>query len=199
MNGACRSPLIVDDVHGTVGGAFSSRSNLIVDPACGASSGADERRRAPRPRRTATPAARLFTRTRIHDAERDVRQQRAEREEQRAGAGAAGDEVDVARAQRVEHQPAEARPRGDHFDRERSAEQRADDQAVDRGDRTQRRLERVAPDDARPRDAAREARPARTARRSPRSSPATAAARTSRRAAARSPPPARPGGAADRA
>ena len=46
----------------------------------------------------------------------------------------------------------------DHLDRERSAEQRADDQAVDRGDRPQRRLERVAPDDARARHAAGERR-----------------------------------------
>ena len=78
---------------------------------------------------------RLLARARIDQRERRVRQQRAAGEKQRAGRRAAGDQIDVARAQRLEHQPAEARPRGDHLDGERSAQQRADDQAVDGGDR----------------------------------------------------------------
>ena len=188
-----------------VGGALS-RPAKCASTACGASNGAasaassaiaDERQRRRRASCAPPPASRCARGS--TSAEREVRHQRAAGEEQRAGAGAAGDQIDVARAQRVEHQAAEARPRGDHFDRERSAEQRADDQAVDRRDRPERRLERVAPDDRA--IAARRARAprARTARRSPRSSPAPAAARTSRRAAARAPAPARRGGAADRA
>ena len=206
MNGACQRAVVVDDVRRRVGGALSR-------PAKCASGGVRRERPAPRPRRAraieherdadarviARRRPRHSLRARIDERERDVREQRAEGEEQRAGAGAAGDQIDVARAQRVEHQPAEARPRGDHFDGERSAEQRADDQAVDRGDRPQRRLERVAPDDARSRDAAGERREHERLRRSLRSSPAPAAARTSRRAAAPAPAPARPGGAADRA
>ena len=71
----------------------------------------------------------------IDEGERGVGHQRADRQEDRAGGRAAGDEIHVARAQRVEHQLAEARPRRDRFDGERPAEQRADDQAVDRRDR----------------------------------------------------------------
>ena len=60
---------------------------------------------------------------------------------------AAGHEVDVTRAQRLEHQPAEARPRRHVLDDERSGEQRADDEAVDGADGAQRRRPGVAHDD----------------------------------------------------
>ena len=49
-----------------------------------------------------------------------------------------GDEVGVARHQRLLHQPAESRPRRHDLHGERSAEERADDDAVDREDRPER-------------------------------------------------------------
>ena len=72
---------------------------------------------------------------RIDERERGIRQQRADaRNTEPAPAQPATRYTSRARSA-VEHQLAEARPGGDDFDGERSAEQRADDQAVDRRDR----------------------------------------------------------------
>src|SRR5262245_29826008 len=101
MNGACHAPL-ASRRCGTVGGALSSAGN-DVSTECDATNGAS----APASDTAATsaiPSLALVTGTRVHESERDVGHERAEREEDRAGAGAAGHEIDVARAQGVEHQ-----------------------------------------------------------------------------------------------
>src|SRR5439155_12898619 len=94
---------------GTVGGAFRKPSKR-ASTACGARSGAPSATRAVAPT-MAAPARRLVRRTgnrilvtgaRIDDGQRDIRQQRAEREEHGARRGAAGHQVDVARPQRIE-------------------------------------------------------------------------------------------------
>src|SRR5262245_22307067 len=134
MNGACHTPL-VSRTCGTVGGALRSAGNdasTECDDTNGASTPAIETVTT-----SARPNVRLITGARIHEAERNVGQQRAEREEDGAGAGTAGHEIDVARAQRVEHQAAEAWPCRDDLHRERSAQQCADDETVHRGHRTQ--------------------------------------------------------------
>ena len=59
-------------------------------------------------------------------ASASVRDEGAQREERAAGRGAAGHEVQVARSQRVEHQPAEAGPRRDDLDHEGAAQQAAE-------------------------------------------------------------------------
>src|SRR5437660_5338158 len=99
---------------GIVGGALRRPGYWSAAP-CGARTG------APSARPTATtsserPTARVVSmlgslaRQRIHGGERHVRHQRAEREKERSGSRAAGHEVHVAGAQRVEHQLAEAGP-----------------------------------------------------------------------------------------
>ena len=69
---------------------------------------------------------------RIHERERQVGKERRRGEEHRARRRAAGDQVDVARPQRLEHQAAEAGPGGDDFDGERPAQHGAGDDAVHR-------------------------------------------------------------------
>src|SRR2546430_6780726 len=85
------------------------------------------------------PAIRSLTGPRIDDRERDVGHERPEREKHRSGGSAAGDKIDVAGAERVEHQLSEPRPRRHGLDRERSAEQRADHETVHGNRRPQRR------------------------------------------------------------
>src|SRR5712691_6424308 len=115
MNGACQTPSS-SRTCGSVGGALRRRAKR-VSVVCGATVGAAAAANAAHA--TNVNPARLLTRTGIHQGERDVGEKRAEREEDRSRSGAAGDEVHVARAQRVEHQPSKTWPGGNHFDRER--------------------------------------------------------------------------------
>ena len=94
----------------------------------------------------------------IGGGQQQIADEAPEGEEQPAHRRASGHEVDVARAQRLVHQPAESRPRGDELDDEGPGEQRADRQAVDGADRPQRHAPRVAHDDVARRDAARQRR-----------------------------------------
>ena len=68
----------------------------------------------------------------IDDRQQHVGQQRAGGEECAARRGAAGDQVHVARPQRIEHEAPEAGPRRHDLDDERSAQQAAEDEPVDR-------------------------------------------------------------------
>ena len=111
------------------------------------------------------------------------------------GRGGAGDQVDVASAERVHHQPAQPRPGGDDLDDERAAEEGADHHAVEPEHGPERRgpgvaEERVARERHRGRGVAR-----RTARASTSASDRPAAARASPPAAAPAPAPARAGAA----
>ena len=94
---------------------------------------------------------------RIGIGQQQVGDQRAGGEEERAGRGAAGDEEQIARLQRVEHQPPEPRPRRHDFDDERAAEEAADHHAVEAEHRTQRHRPGVTQDRSRAIDAARAA------------------------------------------
>ena len=94
---------------------------------------------------------------RIGVGQQQVGDQRAGGEEERAGRRAAGDEKQIARLERVEHQAAQAGPRRDHFDDERAAEQAADHHAVKPEHRPQRHRPGVTEDRSRAIDAARAA------------------------------------------
>src|SRR2546426_6771563 len=113
MKGACQTPSS-SCMCGGVGGALRRRSKR-VSVVCGAIIGAAAATSAASATNV-NPARRLFTRTGIHQREREVGEERAERKEDRARSCAAGDEVHVARAQRVEHQASKTRPGGNHFD-----------------------------------------------------------------------------------
>ena len=106
-----------------------------------ATANADEERRerdarAPRGRGSAASRVRHAgsSHARIGERQRHVGQEDAEREEDRARGGAAGDEIQVARDEPFVHQRAEPRPRRDDLDGERSAQHAPDDHAVDRED-----------------------------------------------------------------
>ena len=139
-------------MRGKVGGALSKPANRW-SAGCGATTGAASAAAAAittsnNPRRVITKTACLirltpgYSRARgINDGQRHVREERAAGEKQGAGAGATRHEVDVAGAQRLQHQASEPGPRRGDFHCERSAEQRANRQAVDGRDRPQRRLQ----------------------------------------------------------
>ena len=110
MNGACQRAGVVAQVRHASAARSAGRRNVIV--------GRVRREQRRRDRRgDASDAARTMRRCVTHAASA-TRRSRADprapsatseksvpkREEQRAGAGAAGDQIDVARAQRVEHQ-----------------------------------------------------------------------------------------------
>src|SRR4029079_7665775 len=121
MNGACHVPSSAT-MWGRVGGAFRSAGKR-VSTRCGATAG------APIVATSTTAAAspiELLAGTRIHHGQCDVGNERSAREEQRARTCAPGDQIHITRSQGVEHETAEARPRRDDLNRERSAEQCAD-------------------------------------------------------------------------
>src|SRR5213080_2301594 len=112
MNGACHAPSS-SRTCGTVGGALSAPGKR-ASTGRGASAGA-AKTIAAATETMAIPTVRLFARTRIHQTEYQIGEERAEREKDGAGAGAAGHEKHVSRAQRVEHQLPQTGPRCDHF------------------------------------------------------------------------------------
>src|ERR1043166_4762816 len=81
------------------------------------------RRAALRPRAS---RALSFANTRIGGGQQQIADKRAEREKERPHRRASGNEIDVAGAKRVVHQPAEPRARRDVLDNARSGQQRAD-------------------------------------------------------------------------
>src|SRR5947209_785752 len=132
MNGACHPPSS-STTWGIVGGAYSRSLNL-ASGACGERNGAPAAdattmTRNVKPRRRMSAGLDC---ARIDEDERHVGHDRADREEDRAGGRATGDQIEIARAERVEHQDAESGPGRDGLDGKRSAEQRADDQAINR-------------------------------------------------------------------
>ena len=97
----------------------------------------------------ASPAAPIDgVRAGIDRGEREIADGRPDREKQRGRGGAADGERDITRAERIEHQAAEARPCGDELDGERSAEQLSRREAVDREHRPERGPPDLTPDHA---------------------------------------------------
>src|SRR4051794_19846144 len=103
---------------GRVGGAFR-RSGNRSPVACGARSGAPIA--ASTTRRTSAPPASL-ARTGVDENERDIRQERAAREEDGPGRRTSGHQKQVAGAQRLEGEPAEAWPGRHDLHGERAAQ-----------------------------------------------------------------------------
>src|ERR1017187_1348863 len=106
MNGACHAPAS-STTCGSVGGAYSSSLNLASE-ACGARNGAPAGAANPTTG-TDKPSRRIsagLDRAWIDEHERDVGDNRADREEHRPGGRAAGHQIQVAGAQRVQHEDA---------------------------------------------------------------------------------------------
>src|SRR5689334_15781754 len=104
MNGLCHEPSAARRC-GTVGGAFN-RLRYEALTACGARIGAPRTMTAVA-MSSAVPKARIRSdlgNPRIDNRQRRVGQETAEGDEDRAGAGAAGDQVNVPGPQRIEHQ-----------------------------------------------------------------------------------------------